>query len=390
MDTTEARRIIESLRYGVPPDGYVCELTVGRRDEIDALRDKLNRNQMSALLLNANYGAGKTHLLRFIREDALSKGWMVSLVSLDSRSGVRFDLLSQIVGAICRNIELPDRREKGIRSLLDAFKDRVNNNEIDPEYWNTLHSNGKWDRKQHFESEPLFLGLRAWLFCDHGIEDYIENWFQSPHKNSDVKATYIYKTLIEGMRIYYRDARPKTYFSPERVDLSRNGDLCWAFLRDLNRAAQAIGLRGMVICCDEFEDIIYNSTGLTQKKMAFCNLFELFYGHQYRAQAYFAVTPGFVQKCKHELARNGVYDYDYSQFDGLPQFAMSPIDKSHLQALSRKIVRIHTCAFDWDPKDGILSSIANIVGKASRDPSQDRVRQCIRQIVSILDRSMDV
>ncbi|MBN1900236.1 DUF2791 family P-loop domain-containing protein [Candidatus Sumerlaeota bacterium] len=299
MDTTQAKGIIESLRYGIPPDGYICELTVGREEEIESLRNKLQENKSETLLLNANYGAGKTHLLRFIREEALRKRWMVSLVTLDSKSGVRFDRLGQIIGAICRNLEVPECEGKGIRYLLNVFRDKAKNYEIEEAIWNQLHNNCKWDRIQFFETEPFFLGLRAWHFCDQDIEEYIVNWFQSPDKNSDGRPTYVYKTLVSGMRRFFRDARPREYFSNEKLNLSRNDVLCWAFLRDLHRAAQTIGLKGLILCFDEFEDIIYNMTRLDQKKMSFCNMFELFYGHNYRAQAYFAVTPDFVQKCKH-------------------------------------------------------------------------------------------
>ncbi len=261
--------------------------------------------------------------------------------------------------------------------------------EVAGEFWRKLHNNNKWDKRQHFETEPFFLGLRAWLFCDPNKEGYIENWFQTPHNNSDSRATYVYRALVDDMRAYFRDSRPKEYFTRERIDLTQNGEICWAFLRDLHRAAQAIGLRGLVLCCDEFEDIIYNMRRIAQKKMAFCNMFEMFYGDQFNAQAYFAVTPEFVQKCKHELMRRGVYDYDYSQFDGLKQFTMTPITAVQLQSLVRKIVGIHSQAFAWEPPGLCLDAISTIVETMSHDSSQDRVRHCIRQVVAELDRVME-
>jgi len=313
---------------------------------------------------------------------------MVSLVTMDSKSGVRFDRLSQIIGAICRNIEIPSKNKKGVRQLLDAFRE-AGNDKLDREFWAELHNNCKWDRRQHFETEPFFIGLRAWFFCDPDIEAYIENWFQSPHRNSDGRPRHLYKILIEGMRRFYRDARPKQYFTPERIDLTRNDELCWAFLRDLHLAAKKIGLKGLVLCLDEFEDILYNLTRIDAKKMAFCNLFELFYGHQYRAHAYFAVTPGFALKCKQELTRKGEYDYDFSQFDSLKQFEMAPIEQEDIQVLCDRIVQTHATAFSWKPSGKCLRSISGIVERFSTDSSQDRVRQCIRHIVQGLDRSLD-
>jgi len=390
VDSPQAQKVIESLRYGIPPDGHVSHLTVGRKEEIESLLDRLRSNDAEALLLNANYGAGKTHLLRFIREEALRNGWMVSLVTLDAKSGVRFDKLSQIVGAICRSLEVPGRERKGIRSLFETLSEFAGSNKFDHKFWTTLNSNGKWDRKKVFETEPFFLSLRAWFFCDRSIEDYIENWLHLPHDNSAGRASYIFKLLVKGMRQHFRDSRPKEYFKKEKVDLSRNDDLCWAFIRDLNLAARKIRLKGLVLCFDEFEDIIYGIARINQQKMAFCNLFDLFYEHEYLAQAYFAVTPGFVHKCKSELARKGEYDYDFSQFDELKQFEMTPISKTHLQLLGQKIVAIHSAAFKWKPPASSLNAISGIIARMSEDISQDRVRQCIRQIVTELDQTMEM
>ena len=76
MDKKTAPKAIESLRKGIPPDGLVREFTVGREDEIEDLSSRLKDNVGTALLLKANYGSGKTHLLRFIREEALENDYL--------------------------------------------------------------------------------------------------------------------------------------------------------------------------------------------------------------------------------------------------------------------------------------------------------------------------
>ena len=59
------------------------------------------------LLVQGNSGSGKSHLLRYIRDHALSERYAVSFVTLDAKSGVRFNRMDQIMGAILRNIEIP-------------------------------------------------------------------------------------------------------------------------------------------------------------------------------------------------------------------------------------------------------------------------------------------
>ena len=50
MQPNEARRVIESLRKGIPPDGFVRDFTVGRREEIKELQRHLSDAGGTALL----------------------------------------------------------------------------------------------------------------------------------------------------------------------------------------------------------------------------------------------------------------------------------------------------------------------------------------------------
>jgi hypothetical protein len=85
----------------------VRHFTVGRKMEVAQLQAFLQESSACSVLLQANYGSGKTHLLRFLRECALEAGYVVSAVTLDAKSAVRFNRMDQIMGAIFRNIELP-------------------------------------------------------------------------------------------------------------------------------------------------------------------------------------------------------------------------------------------------------------------------------------------
>ena len=100
MTKTEAKRVIEALRKGIPvPDGFVRSFTVGREEEIGKLKNALVDPNGTALLLNANYGSGKTQMLRFLREEALESGYAVARVDCDSNAGVRFNRMDQVFGS---------------------------------------------------------------------------------------------------------------------------------------------------------------------------------------------------------------------------------------------------------------------------------------------------
>ncbi len=120
MPKKDKENIIESLRMGLPPDGHVKDFTVGRLSEIGELRNILKIGGEKALLVKANYGSGKTHLLKLIREMALENGYAVSLITLDAQSEVRFNRMDQIFGQVCRRLEVPDVSGKSVRYLFDA------------------------------------------------------------------------------------------------------------------------------------------------------------------------------------------------------------------------------------------------------------------------------
>ena len=60
MVPNTAEDVIEQLRFGIPPSGASLDFTVGRDSQIDELVQSLERTrEQGALLIHANYGAGK-------------------------------------------------------------------------------------------------------------------------------------------------------------------------------------------------------------------------------------------------------------------------------------------------------------------------------------------
>ena len=123
-DPAVAEDTIEQLRFGVPPSRMPRAFTVGRDSQIRDLVQSLEHvREERALLVHANYGAGKSHLLRVLREIALERGFMVSFIIADAQGGVRFNRMDTIFGSICREMEAPGNPNKGIGVLFDAYRD---------------------------------------------------------------------------------------------------------------------------------------------------------------------------------------------------------------------------------------------------------------------------
>jgi len=394
MNPVDAQRVIEALRIGLPPDGYVCHFTVGRKSEIDQLNARLNGSQKGALLLKANYGSGKSHLLRFLKERALEEGYVVSSVTLDARSAVRFNRMDQILGAIWRSIEIPnDHRQKGLRPFLNIICNEIEKSKSQNTacFWKDLTNNWKWDLSSVLEAPAFFIALRAWSTGANEARDLVQDWLYQPWTYTSQRRA-LYTKLVEQLRNYFRDPRPDWKFYSDGIfNFQLQGySQCWATLRDIDKISIAAGYKGFIILFDEFEDVIHNIKNINHKEAAFWNLFDFYMGKEFKGMTYFAVTPDFTRKCKQLLLLKGRYDYDYSIFDKLPTFEMSPLTAEELKELATRILEVHGTANNWEPDLMMkMSELKAMVAKTASVQVQDRARQTIKEIVKYLDKHLE-
>ncbi len=392
----EVQRVIESLRLGIPPDGYVRYFTVGRISEIAELTVRLQQSRSGALLLKANYGSGKSHLLRFIRETALKEGFAISSVTLDAKSSVRFNRMDQILGAVWRGLEIPHTSGKGVRPFFDFVCEQVYGSKgVAGEQWQRITNKDKWDFSQVLDSPANFIALRAWISgrCDKNI---VEDWLFQTGKYTTKQ---IYQELVYKTRMCFRHELALTNtvkwqnYTTNSIIFNFKSDAyaqCWFTLRDIHTLACAAGLKGLIILFDEFEDVLSNISSIEHQKAAFQNLFQFFSGNRFQGMSFFAVTPEFVYKCKQRLLNKGHWDYDYSQFDRLPTFEMSPLEEDNLQELCRKISAIHGIAYGWDVNSETIElGLNSVVKRVASIAVQDRTRQTIKAIVQFLDEQLE-
>lgn len=404
MDQTEAERVIESLRDGIPPEGKVFALTVGRHNEINRLKQILVNGGPQALLIKANYGCGKTHLLKFIKEYALNIGYVTSLVTIDSKSNARFNRMDQIFGQVCRNIQIPESNLKSVRYLFNSLFDpnngrRKNSNEA-TRLISKISNNGKWDYSDFLRSPAMFIAVRAWwvYYTNHHkidkieyIDDAIEDWLFNPF-NYYSQRKVLYSNFVAKLRSWFNDPRFDWMFYDTKRGIFhfqiKGYAQSWDALSDLNTLATAAGYRGLIILVDEFEDVIYSLRNIKYQQDAFWNLFQFFSKEHFPGLTFFAVTPNFVEKCKRLLQNKDVWDYDYSRFDKLEKFEMSPLSTNELIKLYEKIIPFYEIAYRWKADDTTRTRIREICIKSSKIAIEDRVRQTIKNIVKALDDTM--
>lgn len=391
----EAQKLIDQLRMGLPPLGRVRCFTVGRESEIKRLEQHLSVANSHGMLIKANYGAGKSHLLYYLTEGALQSGFVVSLVTCDASSGTRFNRMDQILGAIMRNLVF----EKGGRSvqlpgLLDHFAlhaKRPRKGSDSDAFWHELTNLGSWDYSERLWSQPLYIALRAWAVTDRQeVRDLVIDWLSFPW-NYRSRREELLTRLVEDLHPHFRDRRPRFRFFAEDSLVFHTGDYVnsWHALRDLNELCLASGLAGLVVLFDEFEDVLTNLRNIAYQESALRNLFRFLSGDRLRAKSYYAVTPDFANKCKERLAEKGRFGFDHQQFDDLPMFEFSPLDEVHLLELSKKIAIVHSIAYGYgSPSNATIARMCADVKRAAVAAPQNRARQAIKLAVEALDAGM--
>lgn len=395
MTPVEAQRVVEELRKGIPPIGYTKHFTVGRDHEIEALEQSLHGNGAPVLLLQANYGSGKSHLLRYIRDHALAEGYAVSFVTLDAKSGVRFNRMDQIMGAIFRNIEIPPHLgPPGLRSAMDLVCSSCSNARSatanGSDYWKKLTNGWKWDFSETLASPGMFVALRAYANGGTEVQEKVIGWLQQPENFRDQKKQ-LQRELVQGLQAHFRDPRTIYQLYEENAFTFHTDGYrsVWGALKDMDSLLVASGLRGLIILFDEFEDVLTNLNNIQHKESAFWNLFLFMGGQRFPGRSFYAVTPDFATKCKNLMIERGRYDFDFERFDKLPTFAMSPLSQDELTVLAQRILNAHAQAFGYQPESVSATQIRDLVAHLSRSPIQDRARHTIREVVKLLDTILE-
>jgi hypothetical protein len=398
LDLATAENIVEQLRYGVPPPDYVRLFTVGRVSQLDELEKSLSapaNNQGSALLVKANYGAGKSHLLKDVREIALDAGYAVTLVVVNSQEGVRFNRLDTILGSICQYAEVDHSGKKGIGRFFDSFAQasayKLGTDIRDIR--DRISSSGRWDHSEYLKSPAVYIALRAWIASsDSELHELIEDWLSNP-ANYRGQRKLLYNRLVYDLRGHFRDPRQEWQYYADEAFLFHTGGhrQAWDALADFDLIAKASGLRGLVLLFDEFEDVIQNLNRRDLQQAALINLFRFFAGDRFPGMSYFAVTPDFAAKCKKELLRRGVYEFDYRRFDALPFFELEPVTEKEFLELAGKIRLVHGIAHCWDSVKGLgTSDLRSLVRRLWAVESPERVRRAIQGVIQALDERLEV
>lgn len=346
------------------------------------------------MLLRANYGTGKTHMLRYIQEEALECGYIVSFVTLDVNSAVRFSQMDQIMGAVVNQLQIPHGTGTcGLADLFDTVGETIKGESFSPDqgFWYSAVLKNGWQTSYEFGAYAVFMALRSWYFTeDPARKNRIVDWLTQPWQYK-TQGRVLYQELIEKQRNLFREQKSFDQLKQGGVfDFKTLGyQHSWDTLKDLQRIAVESGFRGIVVLFDEFESTVTDLRTRKPRQDAFQNLFDFFGGQKFDGMSFFAVTPDFVETCKGLLRERRIIDYDYGAFDRLPMFQMSPLEEEDLLGLAQRVVDTHALAYDWKP-DGILESppFNQQLTEVARTSGPARTRSFIQRVIELCDNQV--
>jgi hypothetical protein len=232
-----ARGAIEALRAGVPNRAAIRLL--GERDGalVNSFLDSLVRctqnldqsRQAEGTLVWGGFGAGKSHLLGYMRELALERNFVVSLVPV-SKETPMFDP-ARLFAAAIRTAEVPGANDDVMTVALSRLKpgaepfDRL-------EFWAT--------NEAHAGSLSTEFAALLWLIPHLSPEDHsrIARFFGGGKLNATTVKSWL------------RDHGAAKLFD---IKSTREADLARQRLRFAPRLLSSVGLAGWCILLDEAE-----------------------------------------------------------------------------------------------------------------------------------------
>lgn len=226
IDQISARRMIEAFRLGIVPRRDIEDFTFGREDEISQCKkemDRLKNGYGNCLLIEGEYGSGKTHLLEYLYHIALRDGFLVSRVELDPRE-ISLARPKMVYREIIHNLRfLQGEKEGGFRDFLRQA--------------------ARLNIKDHIYFTPLLASLKK---IDEDATS-AEVWWQWVEGES----TKEYAVEHKFYRVKGGHKIPALY------DFSTAVDFYCYLISGISYMAQELGFFGFILLIDEAETVTH-------------------------------------------------------------------------------------------------------------------------------------
>jgi hypothetical protein len=379
-DQVSARRAIEALRAGVPNRdavralGCSCQEVLAIFDErLDQLRMSVSQNrQTRGMLVAAEFGGGKSHVLEYLSHRARAHNFAVSKVVISKetqlfdplkifRAAVDNLVLENVVGDALREIAVDPDRLSPKRPSYTQF-----------ELW--LRDSGLNSR---FEAT-------VWLYNEAGAGSEVQDALVSFWEGGSIGVTYLRQKLREV-------GRPKL-FPLEKTAAKELARQRFVFMARLLRAA---GYDGWVILLDELE--LMGRYTVLQRGRAYAELARLLGLTDVPILGLLtvgAITPDYPSAILEEKDDRNQIGFRFRARGDLESLLTAALAESAMDEIEQKLLRVREPAKDDLAKvlDTLARVYATAYGFEPAQPSIDEyyapdksMRQYVRSWVTTWD-----
>jgi len=295
------RKMVESLRHGIPPERGVSLYSVGHEKLVEGVKahhiDPIGQ-QGKIRFLSGSWGSGKTHFFRILQEIAFENKCLVSNVEL-SVDEAPFNKFEMVFYSIVRNIQTPSHYRAGSHTEVAPFGHVL-------EEALTYLASGSPSAVGKITHEH-YGAARGKLMADAAIDIDFKKIVDQYWKT--FFAERVHESLRDEMRgeilqWFAGEGNLKTFRSKFGINKMVSRESAKILLQSLAGFVRLAGYRGLVILFDEAEQS-YSTMKKADLKVAHNNLLSIINNIESSACLFmiYATTPDFFDEPRYGIVK---------------------------------------------------------------------------------------
>lgn len=390
-----ARTLISSLKGGVVPRIGLPYITVGRKNEIDALLhdvDVIADGGASFRFIVGRYGSGKSFLLQTLRNYVMEKDFVVVDADLSPErrlQGTKGQGLATY-RELVRNMATRTRPEGGALPLiLDRWINQVQQ-QVVTETGLAL-TDGRLDTLVEQKIGQVIQALNEMV---HGFDfaRLLTLYYRSYRQGDEA-------TKAKVIQWFRGEFHTKTEARQELgVNIIISDEDWYEYLKIFALFLKQAGYAGLLVCIDELVNI-YKIPHAITRQYNYEKILTMYNDTLQGKAHYLGIIMGGTPQCM-EDPRRGVYSYEAlrsrlaeGHFAGehkdllAPVIRLQPLTSDEMLVLVEKLAEIHGVLYGYDPKVTQEDLVAFIRIEFQRIGADSHItpREVIRDFIEVLD-----
>ena len=390
-----ARTLISSLKGGVVPRIGLPYITVGRKNEIDALLhdvEVIADGGASFRFIVGRYGSGKSFLLQTLRNYVMERGFVVVDADLSPErrlQGTKGQGLATY-RELVRNMATKTRSEGGsLPLILDRWISEIQQ-QVVTETGLALND-GRLDGLVEQKIGQVIQALNEMV---HGFDfaRLLTLYYRSYRQGDEA-------TKAKVIQWFRGEFHTKTEARQELgVNIIISDEDWYEYLKIFALFLKQAGYAGLLVCIDELVNI-YKIPHAITRQYNYEKILTMYNDTLQGKAHYLGIIMGGTPQCM-EDPRRGVYSYEAlrsrlaeGHFGGehkdllAPVIRLQPLTSDEMLVLVEKLAEIHGVLYGYDPKvtQEDLAAFIRIEFQRIGADSHITPREVIRDFIEVLD-----